>query len=178
MEMEEKLDSGPVYVQRMVAIDPLEDAGSLSGRLSEVGASLLLDTLRGIDAGTVGRTAQPEEGVTFAPRLEKKDGLIPWEKDAESVHNHIRGMNPWPGSFTYYRGGYLKIHRAEPLDVVPHTDPPGSIVESGDDGILVACGSGTIALRRLQAEGKRPLDAGEFSRGFPLEVGAVLGGEQ
>lgn len=178
MEMEEGLDSGPIYLQRIVPVDPMEDAGSLSQKLAEEGASLLFDTLKAIDAGTLRPIAQPEAGVSFAPRLKKKDGFIPWEKDALSVHNHIRGMNPWPGSFTFCRGSYLKIRRAEPYDLAPHPGSPGLIVDTHGERILVACGSGTVAITRLQAEGKRPLDAGEFLRGFPIEAGAILGKQE
>ncbi len=178
MEMEDKIDSGPIYLQRIVPIDPMEDAGKLSLRLAEEGASLLLETLAGLDAGIVGPLPQPEAGVSFAPRLEKKDGFIPWRNDAVSVHNHIRGMNPWPGSFTFYRGGYLKIHQAEPYDIVPRAVSPGTVIEADGDRILIACGSGKLAIKRLQAEGKRPLDTEEFLRGFPLEAGAVLGARE
>lgn len=178
MEMEEKIDSGPIYLQRIVPIDPMEDAGKLSPRLAEEGASLLLETLAGLDAGTVGPLPQPEAGVSFAPRLVKKDGFIPWRNDAVSVHNHIRGMNPWPGSFTFYRGGYLKIHQAEPYDIIPQAASPGTVIEADGDRILIACGSGKLAIKRLQAEGKRSLDAEEFLRGFPLEVGAALGARE
>jgi methionyl-tRNA formyltransferase len=176
MEMVKALDAGPIYLQRAVAIDPMEDAGRLSDRLAGEGASLLLETLERIDSGGLGSCEQPDEGVSSAPRLSKGDGLIPWERDAVSVHNHIRGMNPWPGSFTYCRDSYLKIHRAEPYDLIPRSGPPGLVVESSGAGVLVACGRGTVRLKRLQSEGRRPLDVDEFLRGFTLGAGEVLGG--
>ena len=178
MEMVKTLDAGPVYLQRVFAIDPLENAGELSQRLAGQGGALLVETLRGIEEGALHPVQQPEEGVSFAPRLAKSDGEIPWQRNAIGVHNHIRGMNPWPGSFTHYEGGYLKVHGAVPWDLVPRGLEPGRIIRADGEGIVVACGAGSIRITRVQIEGKRPLDAGEFLRGFPLKEGAVLGGAE
>lgn len=175
MEMVASLDAGPIYLQRVVPIDPLENAGELSERLADHGAALLLETLNRIETGTCAAVPQPEEGVSAAPRLSKRDGLVRWGQSAIEVHNHIRGMNPWPGSYTYYRKSYLKIHRAVALDLARHREPPGMILKTGPDGVVVACGSGTVALLRLQLEGKRPLDVGEFIHGCALDEGTILG---
>jgi methionyl-tRNA formyltransferase len=175
MEMAAAVDAGPIYLQREIVIDRDDDAGSLSGKLAELGGRLLVETLTKIDAGTLTARPQPEAGVTFAPRLKKNDGLVPWELDAESVHNHIRGMNPWPGSFTYLDGTYIKIHRAAPIDEKNRAGAPGTVVAIDDRGILVACGRGTVVVSRLQAEGRRPLDAADFLQGSVLDVGAVFG---
>lgn len=174
MEMVKSLDTGPIYLQGIVPIDPMEDAGELSKKLSKEGARLLLDTLKGIDSGRLKPVQQPDTGVSHAPRLSKKDGLIKWEMDAISIHNQIRGMNPWPGSYTYYNGNYLKILRSEPYDLIPRSDPPGLIVEITSTGIRVSCGKGTLQLKRLQAEGRRPLEFSEFVKGYPIEPGNVL----
>lgn len=176
MEMAESLDSGPIYLQTIVGIDPMENAGRLSERLASAGGPLLVETLRRIVHEGLRPTAQPGEGVVKSPLLRKEDGLIPWEKNALAVHNHIRGMNPWPGSFCWYRGAYLKVHEAEPRDLVPRAEPPGAILEASGDTILVSCGRGAIRLIALQAEGKRVLAASEFLRGFAFERGEVLGG--
>lgn len=175
MEMSETLDSGPMYLQRIVSIDPMENAGLLSERLAVEGGRLLVETLRRICREGLRPVPQPEEGVVKAPVMRKEDGLVPWELDALGVHNHIRGMNPWPGSFSYYRGAYLKIHEAEPSDLVPRSAAPGLILEAKGDMILVACGRGAVRLKALQAGGKRAHKASEFLRGFPLEGGEVLG---
>jgi len=175
MEMAEALDSGPIYLQTVIGIDPMENAGRLSERLAAAGAPLLVETLRRIVREGLRPTPQSEEGVVKSPLLRKEDGLIPWEKDALAVHNHIRGMNPWPGSFCWYRGAYLKVHEAEPRDLVPRGEPPGAILEAQGDTILVACGRGAVRLLTLQAEGKRALAVSEFLRGFALERGEILG---
>jgi methionyl-tRNA formyltransferase len=176
MEMAEALDAGPIYLQTVVDIDPAENAGRLSERLAAAGAPLLVETLRRIAREGMRPTPQSEEGVVKSPLLRKEDGLIPWERDALAVHNHIRGMNPWPGSFCWYRAAYLKVHEAEVRDLVSGGTPPGAIQEAQGDTILVACGKGVVRLLTLQAEGKRALSASEFLRGFALERGEILGG--
>ncbi len=176
MEMAEALDAGPIYLQRIVGIDPAENAGALSERLAAAGAPLLIETLRRISRDGLRPVPQPEEGVVASPRLRKEDGLVPWERDALAVHNHIRGMNPWPGSFCRHRGAALKIHRAEPADLVPRATPAGTVLDARGDTILVSCGRGAVRLLALQAEGRRVLAASDFLRGFALERGDVLGG--
>lgn len=175
MEMAEALDSGPMYLQKVVAIGSMENAGELSRRLAVEGAPVLIETLARIWRQRFRPVAQPAEGVSKAPLLRKENGLIPWEKDALVVHNHIRGMNPWPGSFTFYRGVYLKIHEAEPADLIPRGERPGRLLEAKAETILVACGRGAVRLRTLQAEGKRAHGASQFLRGFPFEEGELLG---
>ena len=175
MEMAETLDSGPIYLQRVVPIGPMENAGALAARLAAEGAPLVVETLRKICRDGLRPVPQPAEGVSKAPLLRKEDGLIPWEKDAVGVHNHIRGMNPWPGSFTRYRGAYLKVLEAEPFDLVPRGTPPGFIIEAGARAIVIGCGRGAVKLNGLQAEGKRPLEAARFLQGYPLAQGEVLG---
>jgi len=175
MEMTEALDSGPMYLQKLVPVGSMENAGELSARLAIEGAQVVIETLSRICREGLRPIAQPAEGASKAPLLRKEDGLIPWEKDAVSVHNHIRGMNPRPGSFTFYRGAYLKVHEAEPADLIPRGDPPGLILEAKGETILVACGRGAVRLRKLQAEGKRAHGAAQFLCGFPLEEGETLG---
>lgn len=177
MEMAEALDAGPMYLQRIVPIDPMENAGRLAERLAALGAPLLVETLRRIRLEGLRPAPQPEDGVVKAPLLRKEDGRVPWELDALAVHNHIRGMNPWPGSFTFYRGAYIKVHEAAPWDLVPRNEKPGRILEAKDGSIVVACGRGAARLVQLQAEGKRTLGAAEFLRGFPLEAGGVFENE-
>ena len=171
MEMVESLDAGPIYLQRVVPIDPMENAGELFDRLAGHGASLLIETLERIEEGACSPVPQPEEGESNAPRLSKEDGLVPWGGSAIEVHNHIRGMNPWPGSYSFHGGRYLKIHRAAPYDLVQTGAVPGTILKVGAGGVIVACGRGAVALKRLQCEGKRPLDIEEFIRGYRFDEG-------
>ncbi|HER43883.1 MAG TPA: methionyl-tRNA formyltransferase [Candidatus Eisenbacteria bacterium] len=177
MEMVEELDAGPIYLQRRVPIDPAENAGGLSARLSESGAGLLLETLRGIEAGTVAPREQPEEGVSHAPRLRKSDGYIDWKRDADAVRDHIRGMNPWPGSFTYHEGNYLKILSAERGGETGGGAPAGSVLRADRDGIVVACGTGAVRITAIQTAGRKALGAEEFLNGYSIEIGDTFGRE-
>ncbi|MCU0638667.1 MAG: methionyl-tRNA formyltransferase [Candidatus Krumholzibacteria bacterium] len=176
IRMTERLDAGPVFMQEVEPIDPMEDAGTLSERLAVKGASLLLATLRGVEDGGLSPVEQPGEGVSRAPLLTKRDGLIPWEKPAVEVHNHVRGMNPWPGSHSYIRGRYVKIHRTRPASVMPAAGAPGEVIRAAGEEILVACGAGIVRIERLQVEGKKPLEAGDFLRGFEIGAGERFGG--
>jgi len=171
MKMEMELDAGPVYMQRVVTIQPDETAGSLFERLSEAGAGLTQRTLEKIDRENLQPVPQPEEGVSYALLLKKSDGLVDWGRSSLEIYNHIRGMNPWPGSYTYFRGKMIKLHRSEPLDIIRRETRPGEILEISGGRLVVSCGTGALNIRRIQAEGKRPLETEEFLRGFEMKEG-------
>jgi len=177
MRMVKSLDAGPVYAQKTVSVGSMDTAGDLFERLAEEGGPLLVGTLDRITGEGLEPVEQPEEGVTFAPLLEKRDGLIDWNKEALSVHNHIRGMNPWPGSHTRAGGRLIKVHRSEPCEAQAGDAKPGRVLKASGGIIEVACASGAVRLTILQAEGRKILPAEEFLRGSSLEEGAVLGGE-
>jgi len=176
IKMSKKVDAGPVCLQKVVAIDPMETAGELFGRLAGVGASLLLKTLIEIDSDRIKFVNQPETGISFTPLLKKIDGLIPWGKDVVSVHNHIRGMNPWPGSFSYFKGKYIKVQNARPHDLIKRAYPPGTILQASDSKLVVTCGVGALEIVKLQVEGKKSLEAESFLRGFDMNVGEMFSG--
>jgi methionyl-tRNA formyltransferase len=178
MRMVKELDAGPVYTVRKVPIGPDENAGDLFERLAAEGGPLLVETLGRIVSGELEPVEQPEEGVTFAPLLKKRDGLIDWNKDAFSVHNQIRGMNPWPGSHTKSSGKTIKVLRSEPGQGETGGARPGTVVRASNGVIEVACAAGTVRLKVLQAEGRKPLAADEFMRGTGLPAGTVLAGEE
>jgi methionyl-tRNA formyltransferase len=176
MRMVRALDAGPVYARRSVPIGPMDTAGDLFGPLSIEGASLLIETLDRITGEGLEPEDQPEEGVTFAPLLRKSDGLIDWNKDAASVHNQIRGMNPWPGSHTRAGGTLIKVHRSEPCEGDALGARPGTVLTASGEVLEVACAGGAVRLTMLQAEGRKAMTAGEFLRGSDLGEGTVLGG--
>ena len=177
MRMVRELDAGPVYARRVVPIGPMDTAGDLSSLLAVEGASLLVETLERITGEGLEPREQPEEGVTYAPRLKKSDGMIDWNMEAASVHDHIRGMNPWPGSYTTLSGKTLKVHRSVVGGDGAGGGRPGTVLRASGDVIEVACARGTVRLTMLQAEGRRVLPAGEFLRGTDLREGIVLGGD-
>jgi methionyl-tRNA formyltransferase len=179
MRMVRALDAGPVYAARKVKIGPDQTAGELFSVLAEEGASLLVESLDAIVSGRLEPVEQPGDGVTFAPLLNKRDGRIDWNKDALSVHNHIRGMNPWPGSYTETGSSRIKIHRSEPWSSGTGGEKPGTVLKAANGIIEIACGDGSVRITVLQAEGRRPLPAEEFLRGSGgssgLKEGVVLG---
>ncbi|MDD3642774.1 MAG: methionyl-tRNA formyltransferase [Candidatus Krumholzibacteria bacterium] len=176
IRMVRELDAGPVYMQRAIEIGERETAGELSGRLAAAGAALLVETIERIEGGALEPSPQPDEGITYAPRLKKRDGEIPWHRRAASVHDHIRGMNPWPGSYTAFGGTLLKVLAAEPAPETDHDAAPGTVLDAAGEAVTVACGSGAVRLLRLQSEGRRPLPAEQFLRGFRLSPGDRLTG--
>jgi methionyl-tRNA formyltransferase len=177
MEMVTELDAGPIYLQRRIPIDPMENAGDLSARLSSEGAGLLLETLRGLDGGTITPREQPSEDVSHAPRLRKGDGYIDWSGVAAAVHNHIRGMNPWPGSFTYHGGNYLRILGSEESTEGWGAEQPGTVLRADREGIVVSCGTGAVRITRLQVSGRKALGVEEFLNGYSIESGDRFGRE-
>ncbi|MBD3179146.1 MAG: methionyl-tRNA formyltransferase [Candidatus Latescibacteria bacterium] len=178
MEMEKELDAGPVYMQRILPVNPDETAGSLFARLAESGADLLVETLHSIDHEGLAPVPQPEEGVSYAPMLKKSDGLIDWNRSAPEIYNHIRGMNPWPGSYSYLRGRMVKIHSGFPLDLIKRECRPGEVLEASGDRLEVCCGTGAIRIEEIQLEGKKAMETGQFLCGFDMNPGEIFTGSR
>jgi methionyl-tRNA formyltransferase len=175
MQMEEGLDTGPVLLAERVAIAPDDTAGALHDRLSHIGASLMVRALAALSRGGLQPTPQPEEGVTYAKKIEKAEARIDWSRPAKEVDCHIRGLTPFPGAFFEAGEGRnatrIKVLRAKP---VPKSGKPGEVL-SALDTIVVACGEGALEISELQRAGKSPMFARDFLRGFPLAAGEVLG---
>jgi methionyl-tRNA formyltransferase len=171
MWMEEGLDSGPVLLRREERIRPDDTAVTLGDRLGRAGAELLVETLRELHAGRLTATPQDEAGVTLAPMLTKDDGRIRWEEPARAILRRAAGTTPWPGPFCGWRGRTLRVHGIEAADGV---GAAGTVLSADDAGVVVACGDGALRLTRVQPPNKKPMAAGEFLRGYPLEVGESL----
>jgi len=174
--MDEGMDTGPVLLRRVVSIDPKDTAGSLEKRLAEMGAEIIVETIQGLERGDVQPVLQDSSQATHAPPLRKKDGWIDWSQPANVLHNRIRGLTPWPGTFTRMGGRILKIFRSE-VDKTPQSHPPGVIVNVAYKGIRVATGKGHIILKEVQLEGKRRLSVREFLLGHHVDTGTILGDE-
>jgi len=172
MRMDEGLDTGPVCLGRDVAITPDMTAGELHDTLSALGAELMVEALAGLEAGTLRAVPQPQEGVTYAAKIDKRETRIDFAKSATDVANHIRGLSPFPGAwFEANLGGKperIKVLRAS------------SIAKDGEPGVLldgeltIACGKGAIRIEELQRAGKQPMKAADFLRGARLEPGTRL----
>jgi methionyl-tRNA formyltransferase len=167
MRMEAGLDTGPVARRATTAIGPDETAGDLHDRLSLLGAETLVATLADVEAGRVRFEAQPEDGVTYAARLEKSHGLLDWTWTARRLHDRVRGTFPGPGAYVDRADGPLKILGSRPSDAGDPAAAPGTILAHEPDGPRIACGTGALVLTRLQRAGRKALAGAEFLRGAP-----------
>ena len=162
-----KMDAGDVIGAMETPIGENETAGELLDRLAVLGAQLLSDTLKNVEAGNATAVPQDEALVTFAPMLDKALCPIDWNKTAQQVHDHVRGLNPWPTATTTLGGTFFKIHSTV---VVDGKGQPGQILELNKTGLVVACGEGAVEIRILQAEGGKRMAAPDYFRGHPLEI--------
>jgi methionyl-tRNA formyltransferase len=165
MRMDEGLDTGPMLLRGATPIGPRTTTPELHDALAEIGAPLVLRAL----AEQPAPVPQPENGVTYAPKLGKEDGRLNWAEDAEALDRRVRALNPWPG--TYFRHGEdtLRVLEAEPA---AGNGTPGTVL---DDSALIACGEGALRLLRLQRAGRAAMPAKDFLRGYALAPGDVLG---
>ncbi len=173
MKMSERLDEGDIVLKKEVKIDADDTNITLSETLSEKGAAALLEALDLIEARTARFEKQDASQATYAPKLKKGMGLIDWNESTVKIHNKIRGFLPWPGAYTHYKGKILKVLEAH---IAGRQDgggvSPGTVTAvTRDEGIVVRTGSGDIALKYIQLEGKKILDADAFVRGHRIEPG-------
>jgi methionyl-tRNA formyltransferase len=175
MQMDEGMDTGAVFVAREVAIGPDDTAGDLAVALAACAAEVVRRDIPGAVAGTITATPQDESRATHARLLEKTDGRVRWDQPAQRVHDHVRGMSPWPGAFTTAAGKTLKVLETRIAEGDAGA-PPGTVVVAKKDRIEVACAEGRVAVRRAQLEGKKPLRAADLTSGRVLVEGATLGG--
>ena len=164
-----EMDAGDMIDVARTPIGPEETAGELLDRLAVLGADLLSDTLTKIGNGTVAATPQDHSNATYAPMLNKSMCPIDWSKTAQQVHNHVRGMNPWPVATTQLQGKLFKIHATAVVDEKTAA-APGTILGLTKTGLKVACGEGVVEIRQLQAEGGKRMAAPDYFRGHPLEL--------
>ena len=163
-----QMDAGDVIDVAKTPIGENETAGELLDRLAVLGADLLSRTLTRFENGPVAGAPQNEADVSFAPMLDKNMCPIDWTKTAQQVHNHVRGLHPWPVATAELGGTKFKIHQTVVLDDAPAA-APGAILGLTKTGLQVACGSGAVEIRSLQAEGGKRMAAPDYFRGHPLE---------
>ena len=185
MLMDEGMDTGPMLLKERLAIGPDETAGELTARLSEVGAGLLVRTVEALVRGEL--TPEPQDGslATYAPSLKKEDGLIDWTRSAGEIKNLVRGVSPWPGAFTHWKGRLLKIHRVRAQEGDEEGGEggdtprpvPGTIVSLGKESFFVASGEGLVEVLEVQPENKKRMSAGDFVKGYRPGISEKLGKE-
>jgi methionyl-tRNA formyltransferase len=169
MKMEEGLDTGPVTMMARIAIGPDATAGDLHDELARLGAGLMVRALAALEKRDLGLTPQTDAGVTYATKIEKAETRIDWARAWNKVHDHCRGLSPFPGAwFEHADGGRIKVLRTTKGS---GAGAPGRVL---DDKLTVACGEGAIRLLELQREGRKPMGAEEFLRGAPIRSGSAL----
>jgi methionyl-tRNA formyltransferase len=168
MQMDEGLDTGPVFVREAITIGPEMNAGELHDALSYLGGRLIVVTLAELEAGALSGIAQIEDGMTYAAKLERGEERIDWTRSAEELVLHVRGFAPWPGAWFEQDGDRIKVLAAE---IAMGDGEPGEV---RDDALLVACGEGSLRLLRVQRAGRGAMEAGEYLRGRPVPKGTRL----
>jgi len=170
MRMEEGLDTGPVAAMERIAIDADATAGDLHDRLAKLGAALMVRALAAVEKHELRLSSQASDGVTYAAKIDKAETQIDWTQPWRKVHDHCRGLSPFPGAwFEHPNAGRIKVLRTTRGN---GGGPPGRVL---DDALTVACGEGAIRLLELQRAGRQPMRAEEFLRGTAMPAGTALG---
>jgi methionyl-tRNA formyltransferase len=174
MQLNEGLDTGDILLQREMEIRPEDTAVTFAPRLAELGADLIVETLRGLEEKQISPVPQDDSKATLAPILKKEDGLVDFSRTATEIHNRLRGFQPWPGAYTQFRGKNLKFVNSRPEDALAKLNP--GELRVGDERLFVGCGGGSVLeLTQLQPEGKKIMTAREFINGYHPGAGERLG---
>ncbi|HEX5212916.1 MAG TPA: methionyl-tRNA formyltransferase [Pseudolabrys sp.] len=169
MKMDEGLDTGAMAMTERIVIGADMTAGDLHDALARLGADLMARALAALERGSLTLTPQPTQGVTYATKIDKNETRIDWAKPAREVHNHIRGLSPFPGAWFDLDGVRIKALRSTRGE---GRGAPGAVL---DDHLTIACGDGAVRLTHVQRAGKQPMSVEEFLRGTPVQQGTVLG---
>jgi len=173
MKLVEKMDAGPILLQREIPLAANETQASLEAKLAPVGAALLLETIARLKAESITPRTQEERQATYAPMLKKEDGLIDWRLPAAVIERRVRGLNPWPSAYAHLKGKLLKVHRATVVKA-EQTAAPGEVVRAEKGALWVAAGDGLLSLEEVQLENRKKMAAAEFLKGSRIEKGARL----
>jgi methionyl-tRNA formyltransferase len=172
-QLKPKVDAGDVLIQRTVAIGPDETAGELYERLKFDGAQLVSETVDGFANGSLTPLRQNDAGASPAPKLTKVSGRIDWSQRAVDIRNLVRGTNPFPGAFTEWKNGILKVHSVRLTDDVGEA---GTVVKADPrERLVIAAGEGALALDLIQPQGKKAMDGGSFLLGNSVDIGERFG---
>ena len=173
MQMAAGLDTGPTLLRESIPIDAKDTTATLHDQLATLGGKLIVRALEQLQNGALPATPQPDEGVTYAAKINKSEARIYWNLSAAEIERKVRAFNPFPVAQTRWRGETLRIWKAELAGEENHS--PGSIVTVEKDRIVVACGAGTLALTELQRAGGKRLAARAFLQGMSIQVGERFG---
>ncbi|HSP06396.1 MAG TPA: methionyl-tRNA formyltransferase [Acidobacteriota bacterium] len=172
MQISEKMDAGDIYLQETCAIEPPDTAGTLTQKLSRLGAPLMTQTLDGIEKKELHARPQDSDAATYASKLKKEDGLIDWSRPSVWISRQTRAFNPWPGTYSSLHGSVIKLWIAHASEEST-TEPPGTVLHVTRPAIHVACGEGSVLrILELQPEGRPRLAARDFANGIHLQPGS------
>jgi methionyl-tRNA formyltransferase len=173
MQMEAGLDTGPVLLAQEVPIPPNATAASLHETLSQVGARCIVDCLSALLRGELRAMPQPEQGATYAAKIQKSESLIDWKRSAQVIDRQVRALNPYPVATTSLHGAPLRVWFTQVER--QSSGPPGCVLLAGSDGIVVGCGENAVRLLEMQRPSSKRVTAAEFLRGYSLSPGERLG---
>ncbi len=169
------MDTGDMLLKGEIEITEGMTAGELHDRLSILGAEVLKETLVRLKEGTLERAPQSDAEATYASMMTKDTGLVDWTRSSKEIHNLIRGTNPWPGAYTYYNGGKMKIWITSVVSEDKHDLRAGTICEVGKNGIVIACGTGKLNIKEVQFESCRKMCVEDYICGHKMDEGEILG---
>ncbi|UCG51108.1 MAG: methionyl-tRNA formyltransferase [Candidatus Latescibacterota bacterium] len=173
MLMDAGIDTGDILLTKRIRIDPEDTTGSLEAKLSELGAPLVVKTLRGLLDGTIGPKRQNDDLASYTKKIRKEHGLVDWSKSAEEIARQVRAMRPWPTAYTSFSDKRLIILGGCPSDVSIARAEPGTVVSLSP--FVIATGGGTLEVTRVKVEGKKEVPAQAFVSGYRVSVGDRLG---
>jgi methionyl-tRNA formyltransferase len=172
--MDKRLDAGDILLARETVIGVEENAQELAGRLSMLGTQAMMEALRGMEHSTLKAVPQKDEEATYAPQFRKEDGVIRWESGADRIERLVRGLYPWPGTYTSWKGQRLKVHRAKARRG-SIMGSPGEVLNINQEGIWVQTGDGYLEILEVQLENRPRMTSGAFLKGHRDVLGDVLG---
>lgn len=173
MLMNEGLDTGDMLLKSEINIGQNDSFEEIHDKLMNIGADLLLQTLEGIEKGSITPEKQQDEKSSYAPMLNKELGHIKWDRNSIEIYNLIRGIRPWPVAHTFYKGKMIKIWKAENITGGTYSKP-GEIIHLSKAGIEVACSKGSILIKELQEFGSKRMDTPAYLNGHDIEKGIIL----
>lgn len=174
MAMNETMDAGDIRLVRETPIRDDDTGGTLTDRLAQLGAEALSEAVDRLHDGTLPRTPQPADGITFAPRIERTHLQLDWTQPATTLARAVRAFQPAPVAFTTWNGAVLRVHRADAVDD-ERTRPPGTVLRADQGGLWVATGAGALRLLEVQLEGRKRMPVAAFLAGSKLATGTCLG---
>ena len=169
------MDTGDILLTRETPIGPAENAGELTDRLAVMGAGLLIETIRALEAGTLTRIPQDHAAATYEPKMDKELGRIDWSRPAQEIDWLVRGTTPWPGAFTTLGEQTIKVFELTVPDGAASGAPGEIIAADAKQGLVVSCGDHDVVLTQIQMPGAKRMNAKDYLRGHTMETGVCLG---